>query len=107
MGPGEITALVVAFGGAVTGIIAWRKTKAEAESIAVATSIELIEVLRGELKEMRTELDDQRSRRQDLAEELHELKESYSSDLRQLRNRVDTLETWIQQSTSVDPSTIA
>lgn len=103
---GEIIALVVALTGGVTGVIAWRKTRFEAESIAVSTSIELVEVLRSELKQIRTELDDQRRRRQDLAEEIDKLKKSYNNDLRQLRNRVGTLEDWIKQTTTTDPSTI-
>ena len=106
MGIPEIIALVVAVAGAATGAIAWAKTRAEAESIAVATSIELVEALRKELHAMRAELDTQRGHRQNLADELHELKRSYQSEVRNLRKRVATLEDWIKAQ-GTDPRTIS
>lgn len=106
MGPGEIVAIIVAAVGALTGVVAWNKTRAEAESIAVATSIELVETLRVEVRLLRDELDTQREHRQNLADELHELKRTYHSELRSLRKRVATLEDWIK-SQGTDPRTIA
>lgn len=105
MGPSEIVAIVVAFVGAVTGAIAWVKTRAEAESIAVATSIELIETLRTEVGLLRIELDTQREHRQNLADELHSLRRTYTTELTSLRKRVATLEDWIK-SQGTDPRTI-